>query len=249
MTAAEAARSLHRDGQAAVCDRVEPWEHGTILRASRYPDLLRYNTVRADRGLESLEAGALMAFAEEALRDDASLRVDVEDEDAARRMRPEFQAAGWLGELLVWMRLGDSPPSAGADPRVELVEPGVVRVLRVEWYDEDFPGWDSTRFVDQGERLARDRGSRVLALFDGGRPAGYAQVDPVGDRAEVSQVFVTRSQRGRGIGAALTRAAIESAADARETWIVAEADGRPRELYARLGFRPAWIAGQFLRLA
>ena len=54
MNAAEGARSLHHDGQAAVCDRVEPWEHGAILRSSRYPDLLRYNTVRADRGLDAI---------------------------------------------------------------------------------------------------------------------------------------------------------------------------------------------------
>jgi hypothetical protein len=65
---------------------LEPWEHRAILRASRYPDLFRYTTLRADRGLESLGAGALMAFAEEALGDRVSRRVDIEDEETARRM-------------------------------------------------------------------------------------------------------------------------------------------------------------------
>ena len=85
MNAAEAARSLHHDGQAAVCDRVEPWEHGAVLRSSRYPDLLRYNTVRVDHETEVLDGTTLMAFAERALSDRAGRRVDSEDEAAAMR--------------------------------------------------------------------------------------------------------------------------------------------------------------------
>jgi len=123
VSAAEAARSLHHDGQAAVCDLAEPWPHGTIMRASRYPDLLRYNTVRVDRGLPALDAGGLMAFAERALADRPGRRVDIEDETAARRMRPEFETAGWLSVLLVWMRLDERPRATRASPRVEPVEP------------------------------------------------------------------------------------------------------------------------------
>jgi hypothetical protein len=49
-------------------------------------------------------------------------------------------------------------------------------------------------------------------------------------------------------GTAMTRAAIEAAGDARDLWIVADDEGRPKELYARLGFRPAWVTMEFLRL-
>jgi hypothetical protein len=37
------------------------------------------------------------------------------------------------------------------------------------------------------------------------------------------------------------------AGDARDLWIVADDEGRPNELYARLGFRPAWVTMEFLR--
>ena len=47
----------------------------------------------------------------------------------------------------------------------------------------------------------------------------------------------------------MTRAAIEAAGDVRDLWIVADDEDRPKELYARLGFRPAWTAMEFTRLA
>jgi hypothetical protein len=33
-----------------------------------------------------------------------------------------------------------------------------------------------------------------------------------------------------------------------DLWIVADDEDRPKELYARLGFRPAWTAMEFQRL-
>ena len=45
----------------------------------------------------------------------------------------------------------------------------------------------------------------------------------------------------------MTRAAIEAAGEVEDLWIVADADDRPKELYARLGFRPAWITAEFTR--
>ena len=46
---------------------------------------------------------------------------------------------------------------------------------------------------------------------------------------------------------AMTRAAIEAAGDVRDLWIVADDEDRPKELYARLGFRPAWATMEFTR--
>ena len=52
--------------------------------------------------------------------------------------------------------------------------------------------------------------------------------------------FVHPEYRGDGRGTAITRAAIEAAGDVRDLWIVADDEDRPKELYARLGFRAAW---------
>ena len=59
---------------------------------------------------------------------------------------------------------------------------------------------------------------------------------------------MTPTDRPDSGGTAITRAAIETAGDAEDLWIVADDEDRPKELYARLGFRAAWRAMEFLRL-
>lgn len=34
--------------QKVICDRVEPWEHGTVYRASRYPSYFDFNAVEVE---------------------------------------------------------------------------------------------------------------------------------------------------------------------------------------------------------
>jgi GNAT superfamily N-acetyltransferase len=54
----------------------------------------------------------------------------------------------------------------------------------------------------------------------------------------VTQVFVHPELRGAGLGGALTARAIRAGAEAaRDVWICAERDDRPRRLYEQLGFR------------
>ena len=89
---------------------------------------------------------------------------------------------------------------------------------------------------------------RVLAVHEGGAPAAFAQLEHVGGAAEITQVYVDPEHRGGGRGTAMTRAAIEAAGDVRDLWIVADDEDRPKQLYARLGFRPAWTAMEFVRL-
>jgi GNAT superfamily N-acetyltransferase len=88
--------------------------------------------------------------------------------------------------------------------------------------------------------VAQRRRVQVVALREDGAPIGFAQLERTGAGAEVTQVYVHPDRRGGGRGTALTRAAIEAGSDADDLWIVADDEGRPKELYARLGFRPAW---------
>jgi GNAT superfamily N-acetyltransferase len=92
------------------------------------------------------------------------------------------------------------------------------------------------------------RDVRVIAPIEDGEPVGFAQLERIGDAAEVTQVYVRPEYRGGGRGTAITRAAIEAAGDVEDLWIVADDEGRPKELYARLGFRPAWTSYEFLRV-
>lgn len=115
------------------------------------------------------------------------------------------------------------------------------------WHREEFPDLDLTSYHAAAREIALGRDVRVLASRDRGVPVAYAQLE-YGDRgAEITGVYVRPDRRGEGRGTAITRAAIEVAAGAGDLWIVADDEGRPKQLYGRLGFVPAWTTMEFLR--
>jgi GNAT superfamily N-acetyltransferase len=98
------------------------------------------------------------------------------------------------------------------------------------------------------QEVALARGTRVLAMLEGGRPVGFAALDAADEGIEVGAVYVLPDHRGGGRGTALTQAAIAAAGDVPHLWICADADDRPQHLYMRLGFRPVLTTVDYLRL-
>jgi GNAT superfamily N-acetyltransferase len=166
---------------------------------------------------------------------------------AAEPLRAGFEAKGWKAMRVLWMR-HEAPPPPGPDVRVEEVPYDAVHDLRVAWYQEELPGADPTGYHAQAREVALRRDAQVLTVREGGVPVAFAQLERDGAGAEITQVYVHPEHRGGGRGTAMTRAAIEAADGVRDLWIAADDDDRPKELYARLGFRPAWTEMEFLLL-
>jgi GNAT superfamily N-acetyltransferase len=242
---AERALAWTRASRGLACDLVMPWEYGTVLRASRYPQYYNLNLVRVERPPD-LGAGELIAFADTALDGLPHRLLGFEPEAAAARLRAGFEAAGFHTTVLVWMHHAGSRALRPAFDVVE-VPYDAADSLRRAWHQEDFPGVDAGVFHAQQREVHLARGSRVLATFDRGEPIGFAALDPIGDGTEVGAVYVAAAHRGRGYGTALTQAAIAAAGDVRDLWICADAEDRPQRLYARLGFRPVLRTVEFLR--
>jgi ribosomal protein S18 acetylase RimI-like enzyme len=235
-----------RDGaHAAVCDVIQPWAHGTVVRATRYPSYYDFNAVRVEED-PAMSVDALVAFADGALAGLAHRRLDFDLVDAAEPLRPGFEAKGWKALRLVWMR-HETPPPAGPDVAVAEVPYDAVHDLRVAWHEEESPDQDGSAYHAQAREVALRRGVRVLAVHEAGAPIAFAQLEHEGAAAEIAQVYVHPRYRGGGRGTAMTRAAIEAAGDARDLWIVADDNDRPKDLYARLGFRPAWTTMELTR--
>jgi GNAT superfamily N-acetyltransferase len=106
---------------------------------------------------------------------------------------------------------------------------------------------------DLGERI---EAGDVLAASDARSPAGDRDVTPIlgalvlvseeeseGDAAHIDAVAVRRARRGRGIGAALVRAAAE-----RRAPLTAEFDPGVRPFYDSLGFEISPVEGDEDRL-
>ena len=242
--------AVHHAVHAAVCDRVEPWEYGTVVFATRHPTYRILNVVRVEDAAEGLEAPELAAAADR-LQDGLTHRaVEVEDEAAGARLRPGFDALGWETERLVWMGL--EGPAHGAPAAVEISEVTYPRTrpLRAAWFAEepssDDDGGDA--FFDEVDEVAAGRGARaLLAWGPAGEPVGFVTFAPVDGAAVVDEAWVDPRHRGVGIGGALVSAAV-AAVGAPRTWIVADDEGDPKRLYERLGFTPTWRQHSFVRL-
>jgi GNAT superfamily N-acetyltransferase len=236
---AERARTFWRSHQAAICDSLEPWAHGTVLRASRYPTYYSFNMVRVEEDPE-MSAEELAAFADTALGPLKHRRIDFEQIEPALARRADFVRMGWKTTALVWMHHTDpAGVAAGEGIEVEQAPYEAADPLRLAWNVEDGDGFAFDEEFRAGAReVAETRDVRVLVVRDGGEPIAFAQVERSDGGAEVAQVYVHPDHRGGGRGTAMTRAAIRSAADVEDLWIIADAEDRPQRLYERLGFTP-----------
>jgi ribosomal protein S18 acetylase RimI-like enzyme len=226
---------------------MEPWEHGTVVRATRYPTYFDLNLVRVEDDAE-LSVEEVVWVADEALAGLSHRHVGFEVLDAGERVRAGFEELGWKATRLVWMRhSGGSPPRTALD--VERVPYEDAHDLRVAWLREDFPTLDTGDYFDHAREVSTARNVEVFAVRDAGTAVAFAELERPGDGAEITSVYVHPEHRGTGLGTALTQAAIEAASGASDLWIVADADGRARQIYERLGFRPAWTQLDLLRLS
>lgn len=241
------ARAWRNAMHAAVCDSVEPWAHGTIVRAGRYPTYYDFNVLRVEEDVE-LDVPELAAQADAALAGLEHRRIDFDLVAAGESRRAAFEAAGWRTTRLVWM-LHEAPvPSGEVGAIVEQVDYDETEALRLSWHLEDFEGLEYEQYRIGAREIAMAKGARVLVVRDEGEPIAFTQVQWEGGSAEVNSVYVHPEHRGRGLGTAITRAAIAAASEAEDLWIVADEEDRAKDLYARLGFRTVWRTIEFLRL-
>ena len=241
------ARAWRNATHATVCDVIEPWAAGTVVRASRYPAYYDFNVLRVERKTD-LDMAALGAQADAALAGLGHRRVDFDLAGEAESRRAAFEQAGWKTTRLLWMRHEDPPPKAAGGPVVVEVDYGATADLRLRWHLEDFPEYEYEDYLAGAREIALVKGARTLAVLEREEPLAFAQVQWGGDAAEITSVYVHPEHRGRGLGTAVTVAAIEAAQGTRDLWIVADEEDRAKDLYARLGFRVAWRTVEFLCL-
>jgi ribosomal protein S18 acetylase RimI-like enzyme len=241
------ARAWRNAMHAAVCDTIEPWAHGTVVRASRYPTYYDFNVLRVEEDIE-LDVSELAAQADRALAGLEHRRVDFDLVAAGDSRRGAFEAAGWKAMRLLWM-LHEAPGPAGdLGVLVEEADYEETDALRLSWHLEDFADLEYEGYRIGAREVAKAKNARVFVVREAGEPIAFTQVEWGGTSAEVNGVYVDAEHRGRGLGTAITRAAIAAASEAEDLWIVADDEDRPKDLYARLGFRTVWTTIEFLRL-
>ena len=247
--AREHAIAWRRGYHARVCDRVEPWAHGTVVRITELPTFYDYNLARVEGPDPDLGADELAAAAEPALADLGHRRIEIEDSGAGLRVAEGFARIGWVTERLAYLFRELPAPEVSTPAEISVEDFEASRPLRVAWMAESTWG-DTPEFAVVEEEVARRRGTRTAIARIDGEPVGFAAFSAVGDAVEVELVFVLPERRDGGLGGALVARALEAATaeGAREAFIEADDVGAAKRLYERLGFRTVWQRSSFTKV-
>jgi ribosomal protein S18 acetylase RimI-like enzyme len=228
---------------------LEPTLYGPVLvhtRLSRVHDL---NFLRAEEpGDATAEELAAEAERVQGAAGIGHRRVNVRSEEQRKRLEPEFLALGWKPErfvLMVQRRPSDRP----AEHDVHEVDEPTLRPLWAEAIRTQPHGKDKA-LVKQIVEHRRDVGQTIPTQYFvaevGGRLVAHAELYSEHGVGQVENVFTLPEYRGRGLARSLVlRGVAESQAASNDlTFLVADADDWPQQLYERLGFE---IVGRYAR--
>jgi GNAT superfamily N-acetyltransferase len=220
------------------------------------------NLVWAIDDAGGVDAATLDAAAERLLGGAGLLhRRIVADEAADARLRDGLVALGYGAARHVFLAFGAGapppPPSATGIAVVEvdaeaLTAPNAHYLLTDP--DTAYGRDDRTRaeLVEHHRTYAAGGPAteRIFAVLHGDSPVAWARLWTADGVAQVEDVVCLAEHRGHGYGravvAAATRAALAGGPEL--TFIVADEDDWPKDLYGRLGFAPVGRLGVYLRL-
>ena len=227
----------------AVAEWTEPLPWGTAVFHKGVPWVREVNVVRVET-THSVRPGEI-AFAAES-RFPAQPAVEVMHEPIGAAVAPALAAAGWQVSRHLLMALeGPAPPVAHP---VEEVDPEVIWPLRAEWMRAE--PWGTEEAVAAMLAWERGRaeltGARAFCAMEGGRPVAMCLLLATPHADEVERVYTSPAHRGRGLAYSVVARAAHEAGE-HLTFLFTDAHGAAQHLYARLGFRRAWVVYRFLR--
>jgi ribosomal protein S18 acetylase RimI-like enzyme len=239
-------------GYERTVEQLLPSRYGPVFVDTRMPLVHDLNFLRADipDGATAAELAAEAERVQSAAPGVRHRRVNVRTEDELTRLEPEFAAMGWEPQRFVLM-VHRRMPDGRAELAVQEVEEPAIRPLWAEAIRSQPHGQDETlvQQILEHRRLALEAlPTRLLAVEVDGKLVAHAELYSEGGIGQVENVVTLPAYRGRGLARALVLHAVElSRRDGNElTFLVADADDWPQQLYERLGFETIGRYGRFL---
>jgi ribosomal protein S18 acetylase RimI-like enzyme len=243
----ERALAFQRELERRLTELAIRATHGTAYLTPSLPRVYDLNGFAVDRGVDA-SAEELIAEADLILgsRGLAHRKITIEDE-LGPRFAPDFREAGWqVAEHLVMPHVRPAPALDLA--RVEEVDAGELVPVWTAGMRRDELDADT---VDQLVRaqLARCDATRVryFATRVDGRPASYCELFSDGATGQIESVMTEPELRGRGLGKLVVAGALAASQCVHDfTFLVADGNDWPQELYRKLGFETAGTTYRFL---
>jgi ribosomal protein S18 acetylase RimI-like enzyme len=226
---------------------VVPWRFGRAVLDPVYTHSYDNNRLLVEAPLDGADIADLVTMADALMeaRGLAHRRIDNLDPADDARLRPGFEAAGWRREDSRWMvavRPPDRPAAAGLAREVAWEE---LRATAETSTSREPYATDPEvvrQLVDRMERLQAAATVRHFAVAApaGGGFAAYCHLflGAAPGCAQVEEVATLEEWRGRGFARAVVLAAVDAAlaAGADCTWLLADEEDWPKDLYRKLGF-------------
>jgi ribosomal protein S18 acetylase RimI-like enzyme len=217
-------------------ERSEPSRFGTAVFDDALP--LRYdsNYLLVDRLPAEVTADDLVGEAKRLGRPE----VMVLDQGTGERLAAAFERRGWRIHRGLVMAHRQRATRTADTSLVREVDEALLRPAR-RGELAGYP-WATPEVVEQlldaKLAIAKAVEARFLAVMVDGEVAAYADLYHDGRTAQVEDVATLAEHRGHGYASALVLRALEEARNAGcdFTFLVADAEDWPKELYRRLGF-------------
>lgn len=230
--------------QERSCTRTERFRWGTAFFHDRLPRVWDLNFLRVEGAPPDLDARALAGEADR-LQGAAGLEhrmVSIEDDRTGARLSPELRSRGWSAETLVIMVHRRSPYRPVNTTIVrEIDDDTAASVTEAFTRTQPYGREDATvrQIIEMRTVIAGAVPTRHFGAPDSGDPKSfcdlYSSKDGIG---QIEDVATLEAYRGRGLATAVVAKALEEsvAAGNRITFLTADADDWPKDIYGKLGF-------------
>lgn len=236
--------------QDRCATRVEPFDYGSALFRPDLPRVYDENFLRLERGFEELDARDLAVVADR-LQGGAGLthrKAVVPDETAGERLTKGFSRLRWRRSVLLTMgHNGNLVP----EPEHEVVEPDqqALTNARVRAFADDLGSGAAGQVAEHLELVASVVPSRAFAVVLDGEPVSWCVLYSEDGVGQIDDVVTAMPHRRRGYARSVVQAAVRASQAAGNdfTFLVADDDDWPKEMYARIGFEPLGRRYEFTR--
>ena len=243
MTELERCLALLREIDHRAAKSEVPFRFGTAYLHDELPRVWSRNYLSLERDLESATAGLVSSEADRVLAEAGVThrKVEVFDAEVGERLAPGLATLGWQVECDVIMVAARKPDRETDLSIVEELDPEALEPVWAEANRADghIDDEDVIRQLADGKRvLAKAIDARFFAARADDEIGAYCELYSGGGTGQIENVLTLEQFRNRGLGRALVLGALqESQAMGNElTFLLANRDDWPKELYRKLGF-------------